>query len=152
MVVSVMIWLARLLAVFRKPKLEEELNEDIRSHLEMAVEENLRRGMNPGEAREIALRKFGHLEPMKEHYRDVRGVPVIESVLRDFRFAIRTLRRSPSFTAVAILTLTIGIGAATSAFLYEMLLRPLPYQNPKNWLCCGRRFPTKVSTRMVPLI
>ena len=102
--------LARLLALFRARCLEHELTAELQSHIEMAVEENVRAGMNPEEARQMAERSFGPVEPMKEEYRDTRSVPIIESVLRDFRFAIRTLRRSPSFTAVSILTLTIGIG------------------------------------------
>ena len=92
--------LARLLALFRARRLDHELNAELQSHIEMAVEENVRAGMNPEEARQMAERSFGPVEPMKEEYRDTRGVPIIESVLRDFRFAIRTLRRSPANTQI----------------------------------------------------
>jgi len=74
--------LARLLGLFRARRLDHELNAELQSHIEMAVEENVRGGMNPEEARRRAARSFGPVEPMKEEYRDTRGVPIVESVLQ----------------------------------------------------------------------
>jgi hypothetical protein len=93
--------LARLLALFRPRHLDRELDAEIQAHIEMSVEENVRAGMSPEEARQMAARSFGPAEPMKEEYRDTRGIPIVESAHRDFRFAIRSLRRSPGFAAIA---------------------------------------------------
>src|SRR5713101_1167833 len=90
--------LHRLAALFRRRRLEDDLNEELRSHLEMAVERNLRRGMSTGEARREAHREFGGIEQTKELYRDQRELPMIETTLQDLRFGFRMLRRSPGFS------------------------------------------------------
>ena len=86
---------SRLLALFRKRKLEQELAEEVRSHLEMLIEENRRKGMTPEEARYAALRSFGGAEQVKEIYREQRGLPMIETLIQDTRYVLRQLRRSP---------------------------------------------------------
>src|SRR5438094_1860642 len=90
---------ARVRGLFFKRHLESELDEELRAHMEMATEENLRKGMSPEEARYAARRAFGGVEQTKEVYRVRRGLPVIETVLSDMSYGLRMLRRNPGFTA-----------------------------------------------------
>ena len=109
-------WLMRFSSFFQKQSLEQDLEQEIQEHLEMATEENLRRGMTPREAEAAARRSFGGVEQMKEELRDQRGIPVLESFARETRFAFRSLRRAPGFTLLAVLTLALGIGANSAIF------------------------------------
>src|SRR5271155_2100210 len=122
------IFLLRLAALFRHRRLENDLAAELRSHLEMAVELNLAKGMSAEEARCEALRGFGGVEQTKEIYREQRGLPMIETTLRDLRLGLRMLRRNPGFSALAILCLTLGIGANAAVFswLEGILFRPYP--------------------------
>src|SRR5579863_2564231 len=118
----------RLAALFRRDRLEADLDEEVRAHLEMAAEMNKRSGMSEEEARREALRGFGGIEQTKELYREQRGLPMIETTLQDLRFGLRMLRRSPGFAALAILCLTLGIGANAAVFSWieGILFRPYP--------------------------
>src|SRR5262249_20067117 len=125
----VRIFFHRLLGLFLKRRLERELEEEIRSHLEMQIEDNLRQGMSPEDARRVARLRFGGVEQVKEAYRDKSRLGWIESLWQDLRYAIRTLFRNPIFSVVAMLTLAIGIGSTTAIFsvVHALLLKPLPY-------------------------
>jgi macrolide transport system ATP-binding/permease protein len=121
-------FIRRLAALFRRHRLEEDLDEELRSHLEMAVELNLGKGMSAEDARREALRSFGGVEQTKENYRDQRGLPMLETTLQDLRFGLRMLRRSPGFSMLAIFCLTLGIGANAAVFSWVegILFRPYP--------------------------
>src|SRR5256712_6061344 len=121
-------FMQRLAALFRRHGLEADLDAELRSHLEMAVELNLHKGMSAEDARREALRSFGGVEQTKERYRDQRGLPMIETALQGLRFGFRMLRRSPGFSALAVLCLTLGIGANAAVFSWieGILFRPYP--------------------------
>jgi predicted permease len=118
-------------AVFRKSDLDVEMDEEMRAHLEMRTQQNIKAGMLPEEARFAALRKFGWVESIKETCREERGVVWLEHLVQDVHYGTRLLRTNPGFAAAAILTLALGIGLNTAIFsvAYGVLWRPLPYPN-----------------------
>src|SRR5580692_6028370 len=125
-------WFLRLYGLFDNELRDREFAAEMESHLQLHIEDNLRAGMSAGEARRQALIKLGGIEQTKEAYRDRRGLPMLETFFQDLRFAARMLRKSPGFTAVAVLTLALGIGANTAIFTMTngLMLHTLPVRDP----------------------
>jgi predicted permease len=127
-------FVVRFAGVFNKGRRDREFAEELESNLQMHIEDNLRAGMTPEEARRQALIKLGGVEQAKERYHERLGIQAIESVIQDVRFGLRQLRRNPGFTVVAIVTLALGIGANTAIFsmVRGILLSALPYEQPQR--------------------
>lgn len=124
--------LNRCIGFFDRKSLDQDLDEEFRSHLDFATEENRRRGMPEHEARSAALRQFGGVTQIRERYRLRRGLPLLDTIAQDIRFATRQIWRAPGFAAVAIVTLALGIGANTAVFTltHALLLSTLPVRDP----------------------
>ena len=119
---------AKLAALLRRSSLDADLDAELRTHIDLATERNLRRGLPPDQARREALLALGGIEQTKQIYREQRGLPMLETTLQDLRFGFRILRRSPGFSLLAILCLTLGIGsnAAVFSWIEGILFRPYP--------------------------
>lgn len=125
---------AKFGALFRRVKPVDDLEEEIRAHLEMEEQENLESGMAPDEAHYAALRRFGNVSLAQEGSREMWGWQSVETLWQDLRYGVRQLRRNPGFTVVAVFTLTLGIGLNTTIFtLFDAVtLRPLPVKDPTS--------------------
>jgi predicted permease len=133
---------SRIRGIFSKRRLEREFDDELRSHIEMLAEENMRKGMSPEEARYAARRAFGGVQQTKEVYRERRGFAMVETFVQDVRYGLRMLRRSPAFTAAAVFTLALGIGANTTIFTIVdgVMLKMLPVKNPSELVQLSRYY------------
>ncbi len=127
-------WLA---TIFGRKQKHADLDEEMQCHLELLIEDNLKAGLSPKEARQAAIREFGGAAQFKEQCQDVWGFRELDELGRDLRLGARLLRTHPGFAAVAILTLALGIGANTAifSFVHTLLLKPLPYPDSERIVC-----------------
>src|SRR3989449_11346220 len=127
----------RFWAFWRKQSFDRDLDAEMTAHLELAIEENLRRGLSAEDARREALVRFGGVEQAKEQHREVRGLPAVDVLAQDLRFTFRTMRRDLAFTVIALLILGLGIGTNVAVFsvVNTILLRPLRSAIRSGW--CG---------------
>ena len=126
--------LARIRALFSKSEIDADLDQELESHIAMLVDENVRNGMSPQDARRAALIRIGARESTKELHREVRSLPWLDTLAQDLRYAVRTLRRDFAFALFAILIVSLGIGASCTIFsvVNALLLRPLPFKDPAS--------------------
>ena len=124
--------LARVYSFFRKRNLDREFDAELSAHLEMAIEENIKRGMTAEEARRRAMISLGGMQAARELHRESRGLPLLETILQDVRYSLRTLRRDTGLATFAILIVGLGVGASSTVFsvVNTLLLRPLPFEDP----------------------
>jgi putative ABC transport system permease protein len=124
----------RLRALRRRESVINDIDREMRSHLDLQIEANIRAGMSPQEAREKAMRSFGNLNRAVDAAYDVKGGGLFETLVQDVRYGMRVLLKHKAFTAIAVITLALGIGANSAIFsvVNELLLRPLPYHDPER--------------------
>jgi predicted permease len=132
---------ARIRAFFRTPDLDRDFGQEMESHLSMLADENVRQGMTPEEARREARLRMGGLTQLGEAHRERRGLPALETILQDLRYAARAMRRDIGLTCFVILILGLGIGASTVVFslVDAVLLRPLPFHDPARLVWIGNK-------------
>ncbi len=143
----------RLLGSLSRRNPDRDLAEELDSHIQLLAEENIRRGVPPDEAYRRARLQFGSIESTKESYRDQRGLPALDAIVQDLRYAFRWICKNPGFAAVAILSLAIGIGANTAVFslVNAVLLQPLAYQEPQRLFAVRELLPQLFGQNPIPV-
>ena len=136
-------WIVRFGGLFNKQRKDREFEEEIESHIQMHIDDNVRQGMSSVEARRQAIIQLGGIESTKEAYRDQRSLPLLDTLSQDIRYGARQLRKNPGFTAVAVLTLAICIGAnlAIFAVVDAILVRSLPFPEPDRLVVVHNAYP-----------
>lgn len=134
-------WLHRLSGIIPNQQQEQDFSDELASHLQLHIDDNLRAGMSPEQARRDALRKLGGMERTKQAHRERRTFPLLDTVFQDIHYSLRQLRRSPGFTITSILMLSLGIGASVAifAFVDAALIKPLPYADPTRLIDVAER-------------
>ena len=124
----------RLRSAFPNAQMDHDLDAEMAAHLDLAIEENIQRGMAPKEARRRALVRFGGGEQARQQHRESRGLAWLDVLMQDLRFTFRTMRRDRGFTIIAVVILALGIGSNIAVFsvVNTILLRPLPFRDPQN--------------------
>src|SRR4051812_313402 len=151
MVTPLFVLLARIRALVARHRLDADFDDEIATHLALLTDQHLRRGMTRDEAHRAAILAFGGAAQLKEQHREQRGLRIVDVTMQDLRYAVRSLRRSPGFATVAIVTLAVGIAAATAMFTVAnaVLLRPLPYPEPERLVEISEVNPLKGWTHTV---
>jgi predicted permease len=136
------IFISRIRGLLSSHELDQDFDQEVQAHLAILIEENLGRGMTPGEARDAAHRRLGGVTQLKESQRERRGVPQVETFFKDLRYASRMLLKNPGFTLVATVTLALGIGVNTTLFtaFNAVALKPLPVRNSETVVRVERWF------------
>ena len=134
--------------LFRSRHVERDLDQEIHSHLELLIDENIRAGMAPKEAQRMAWLELGSIDQVKDRVRERRIGNWLRSVVCDCRYALRQIRSNPGFTSVAVLTLALGVGANTAIFSFSdaILLRPIPVVRPSEVLTVANTTPSNALT------
>jgi len=151
MLTRLFVLVSRLRALGAQRRFDADFDDEIATHLEMLADDYVRRGMTPDAARRAATLAFGGAAQIKEQQREDRGLRLVDATVQDLRYAVRSLRRNPAFAAVTILTLAIGIAAATAMFTVAdaVLLRPLPFPEPERLVEISETNPLKGWTHTV---
>ena len=151
---SLMRLISRLVAVFRRRHHDHDLQEELDAHFALLVDEHRRRGLTAAEAQRAARLTLGGTAQLQEAHRETRGLPFVEESAQDIRYAVRGFRRQPGFTAIAVLTLAIGIGANAAVFslVHGVLVRPLAYQDPEALMSVARANAGQAPARWISLL
>ncbi len=140
---------ARMVAFFKRTDLDRELDNELEAHLYLLIEENIRRGLSPEQARREARLRLGNLTSLREEHRETRGLPIVDTLLQDLRYTFRILRRDIGFAIFAILIVGLGIGASAIIFsvVNTLLLRPLPFKDPGSlvWIANKKSVPEQTT-------
>ena len=137
--------LQKLFSLFLKKRMDADLDAELSTHVELATEEFVRQGMTREEARRRAVVSLGGIEQTKELHRDTRGLPALETILQDLRYAVRTLRRDAGFALFTVLIIALGVGASATVFsvVNSLLVRPLPFKDPGSLVWIANKVDTE---------